>query len=140
MHISAGFIAFEDGSIRHILSHPLDHKQGFVMSRRPIARSERYDVPQPFIELASRRTEFLFRHLQFGNTPLHIIISSAYLQGMSDVVDTMDAKGMFKEGNPNAPTEVESRGSRNVDGAAPGGSDLPSADPDGAAGLCYSGG
>jgi hypothetical protein len=110
------------------------------MGRRAIHRSERYDVPAPFIDLAQRRTEFLFRHLQFGNTPLHIIISSAYLQGMSDVVDTMDAKGMFKEGWSNATTETEPRGSGIADDPAPGGGNLPGPDPDRATGLCYSGG
>ena len=110
------------------------------MAHRIIPLSERYDVPEPFMNLAQRRTEFLFRHLQYGNTPLHAILASAYLQGMSDVVDTMEAKGLFKEGTPNATTETESRGSRSPDGATPGGSDLPGPDPDGATGLCYSGG
>lgn len=110
------------------------------MGRRPIVRSERYDVPQQFIDLASRRTEFLFRHLQFGDTPLHIIISSAYLQGMSDVVDTMVARGMFKEESSNAQTEIEPRRSGSFDGATPSGGDIPGPDPGGAAGLYYSGG
>ena len=110
------------------------------MAPRSIPRSERYDVPQPFVELAQRRTEFLFRHLQYGNTPLNLIIASAYLQGMSDVVDTMDAKGMFKTGDTDATSEVEPRGSGAIDGPAVGGSDLPSSDPGGAAGLFYSGG
>lgn len=67
------------------------------MAPRIVPRSERYDVPEEFMMLAQRRTEFLFRHLQYGDTPLRHIIASAYLQGMSDAVDTMNAKGMFNE-------------------------------------------
>lgn len=48
------------------------------------------------MDLAQRRTEFLFRHLQFGDIPMRHIIASAYLQGMSDVVNTMDTKGLLK--------------------------------------------
>ena len=65
------------------------------MAPPKVVRSERYDVPQEFIELAQRRTEFLFRHIQHGDMPMCHVIASAYLQGMSDVVDTMEAKGMF---------------------------------------------
>lgn len=50
------------------------------MAPRPVARSERYDVPQPFMDLAHKRTEFLYRHLTYGDTPLRNIIASAYLQ------------------------------------------------------------
>lgn len=63
------------------------------MAPPKVIRSERYDVPQPFIELAQRRTEFLFRHIQFGDMPMRHVIASAYLQGMSDCADAMEAKG-----------------------------------------------
>lgn len=67
------------------------------MAPPKVIRSERYDVPQQFMELAQRRTEYLFRHLQYGDMAMKHVIASAYLQGMSDVVDTMNAKGMFNE-------------------------------------------
>jgi len=63
------------------------------MAPRTVVRSERYDVPQQFIDLATRRTEFLFRHIQFGDMPMRHVIASAYLQGMSDCADALKAKG-----------------------------------------------
>jgi hypothetical protein len=63
------------------------------MAPPKIVRSERYDVPEEFMDLARRRTEFLFRHIQYGETPMKNIIASAYLQGMSDAVDALDARG-----------------------------------------------
>jgi hypothetical protein len=63
------------------------------MAPRKVVRSERYDVPQQFIELAQRRTEFLFRHIQYGDMPMRHVIASAYLQGMSDCTDALEAKG-----------------------------------------------
>lgn len=68
------------------------------MAPRAVVRSERYDVPQPFIDLAQRRTEFLFRHIQFGDMPMRHVIASAYLQGMSDCADALEAKGHLKMG------------------------------------------
>ncbi|MCA6108072.1 hypothetical protein [Bradyrhizobium cenepequi] len=35
-------------------------------------------------DLARRRTEFLFHVMRFGETPLHNILASAYLQGCAD--------------------------------------------------------
>jgi len=67
------------------------------MAPKPVIRSERYDVPEPFIALAQRRTEFLFRHMAYGDMPMRHILASAYLQGMNDCVDAMEAKGLFKE-------------------------------------------
>lgn len=63
------------------------------MAPRTVSRSERYDVPQQFVELAQRRTEFLFRHIQFGDMSMRHVIASAYLQGMSDCADALEAKG-----------------------------------------------
>jgi hypothetical protein len=63
------------------------------MAPKPVIRSERYDVPQQFIELAERRMEFLFRHIQYGDMPMRHVIASAYLQGMSDCADALEAKG-----------------------------------------------
>lgn len=57
------------------------------MAPRTVVRSERYDVPQQFVELAQRRTEFLFRHIQFGDMPMRHVIASAYLQGISDAIE-----------------------------------------------------
>lgn len=63
-------------------------------------RSERYDVPQEFMDLAQRRTEYLFRHIQFGDAPMRFVIASAYFQGMNDAVDALDAKGRIVESAP----------------------------------------
>jgi hypothetical protein len=48
------------------------------------------DVPPPMIDLAKRRTEALFRHMQFGDTPMRMILASAYMQGMTDMIQTFD--------------------------------------------------
>jgi hypothetical protein len=71
------------------------------MAPPKVIRSERYDVPQQFMELAQRRTEYLFRHLQYGDMAMKHVIASAYFQGMNDCVDAMEAKGLFKEGKSN---------------------------------------
>jgi hypothetical protein len=63
------------------------------MSRRPEPRSERYDVPQQFMDLAQRRTEFLFRHITYGDMAMKHVLASAYLQGMNDCVEAMDRRG-----------------------------------------------
>lgn len=52
-------------------------------------RSERFDAPAAFIDLAQRRTEFLFRHLTYGDMPIRHALACAYAQGMSDAVDTI---------------------------------------------------
>jgi hypothetical protein len=75
------------------------------MAPRTVVRSERYDVPQQFIELAQRRTEFLFRHIQFGDMPMRNVIASAYLQGMSDCADALEARGRISAVAPANPTE-----------------------------------
>lgn len=69
------------------------------MAPRPVIRSERYDVPQEFMDLAHRRTEFLFRHIQYGDMPMRMVITSAYFQGMNDAVDALVAKGRIIEGD-----------------------------------------
>lgn len=63
------------------------------MAPKKVIRSELYEVPQPFIDLAQRRTEFLYRHIQSGDMPMRHVICSAYLQGMSDCADALQAKG-----------------------------------------------
>lgn len=65
------------------------------MAPKSVPRSERYDVPQQFIELAQRRTEFLFRHMTYGDMPMRHILASAYLQGMNDCVEAMDRRGLI---------------------------------------------
>lgn len=71
------------------------------MAPRAIARSERYDVPQEFHDLATRRTEFLFRHIQFGDMPMKNVIASAYLQGMNDCVEALERRDRIKDSNAN---------------------------------------
>ncbi|MGJ4888892.1 hypothetical protein ACQR1Y_11900 [Bradyrhizobium sp. HKCCYLRH3099] len=50
------------------------------------------DIPAPFVDLAKRRTEFLFRVMQYSESPLPIILASAYLQGINDAVDAIENK------------------------------------------------
>lgn len=68
------------------------------MAPPKVTRSERFDVPQQFMELAQRRTEYLFRHLQHGDMAMRHVIASAYFQGMNDCVDTLDARNRIKDG------------------------------------------
>lgn len=58
--------------------------------------SEQIDVPWAAIELAQKRTAFLFRHLQYGNDPLKMILASAYIQGMNDMFDALDNRGLIQ--------------------------------------------
>lgn len=55
------------------------------------------EVPASTIELARRRTEFLFRHMQYGDSPLRMILASAYVQGMNDMFDTLEARGLLRK-------------------------------------------
>ena len=68
------------------------------MAPRPVIRSERYDVPQQFMELAMRRTEYLFRHIQYSEMAMKHVLASAYFQGMNDAVDALDARGRIAGG------------------------------------------
>ena len=63
------------------------------MIRRLAIRSERVDLPAPFVDLAKRRTEFLFAHMTYGDRPMRLILACAYVQGMNDAVDALDARG-----------------------------------------------
>jgi hypothetical protein len=80
----------------------MEPAHGRQMSPRPQPRSERYDVPEPFIDLARRRTEFLFRHMTYGDMPMRHILASAYLQGMNDCVEAMDKRGLLNPVSPPA--------------------------------------
>ncbi|MFZ5713079.1 MAG: hypothetical protein ACOY3N_09585 [Bradyrhizobium sp.] len=66
------------------------------MAPKRIIRSERYDVPQQFVDLAERRTEFLFRHIQYSNMTMRAVLASAYLQGMSDCANALEARDRLK--------------------------------------------
>lgn len=61
------------------------------MAPPKVSRSERYDVPQQFMELAQRRTEYLFPHIKWNMT-LKDALASAYFQGMNDAVAALDAR------------------------------------------------
>ena len=53
---------------------------------------ERVDVPPRFIDLAQRRTEFLFHVMTYGDQPMKLVLASAYLQGLGDAADALEAK------------------------------------------------
>lgn len=62
------------------------------MAPRISPRYERIDVPHRFINLAQRRTEFLFHIMTYGDQPVRLVLASAYLQGVGDAADAIDAK------------------------------------------------
>lgn len=60
------------------------------MRKRPMY--EQIDVPPQFIDLARRRTEFLFRVMTYGDQPMKIVLASAYLQGLGDAADALEKR------------------------------------------------
>lgn len=60
------------------------------MRRRP--EYETIDVPRNFIDLAERRTEFLFHVMRYGRQSIQTILASAYLQGVEDGATAMERK------------------------------------------------
>jgi hypothetical protein len=50
------------------------------------------EVPAPMIDLAKRRTDFLFRYIQYGDRPMREILASAYMQGMNDMFDVIERR------------------------------------------------
>lgn len=65
------------------------------MTHKQTARE--VDVPPTAIELAKRRTEFLFRYMTYGDTPMRMILASAYIQGMNDMFDALDNRRMLRK-------------------------------------------
>ena len=59
-------------------------------------RSREVEVPGPMIGLSERRTEFLFRHMQYSSSPMKTIRASAYLQGMNDMFDALENARMIR--------------------------------------------
>lgn len=49
-----------------------------------------YDLPPEMIDLARRRTEFLFRLMTYGDQPMRMILTSAYMQGMNDMFQVLE--------------------------------------------------
>jgi len=62
------------------------------MAPRPRPTYESVDVPARFIDLAQRRTEFLFHVMTWGDKSMRIVLASAYLQGLGDAADALEAK------------------------------------------------
>jgi len=73
------------------------------MAPRSRPRYEPVDIPAPFIDLAQRRTEFLFHVMTYGDKPMKIVLASAYLQGVNDAVDALDAKASREKEAPPSP-------------------------------------
>lgn len=67
------------------------------MAPRMAPRSERIDLPAPFVDLAKRRTEFLFNRMTYGDMSMRMVLACAYVQGMTDGVDALIAKNMLVE-------------------------------------------
>ena len=68
------------------------------MKQKPIV--ERIDVPHRFIDLAQRRTEFLFRIMTWEDATMRRVLASAYLQGLGDAADALDAKAKREAAGP----------------------------------------
>ena len=64
------------------------------MRQEPTSRD--VEVPAPMIGVAERRTEFLFRHIQYGPGTMKTILTSAYIQGMNDMFDAIEGAGMLR--------------------------------------------
>lgn len=72
-----------------------------------MAGSREVDIPAPMIGLSERRTEFLFRHMQYGPMTMKAILSSAYMQGMNDMFDALENAGMIRANKKAAPLPKE---------------------------------
>lgn len=70
------------------------------MAPRPVERYERVDVPPQFVDLAKRRTSFLFHVMRFGEQPMHTVLASAYLQGLGDAADALENKAKREHALP----------------------------------------
>lgn len=75
------------------------------MAPRSIPRSERIDLPAPFVDLAKRRTEFLFNHMTYGDMSMRMVLACAYVQGMTDGVDALIARNLIVDASPQAQRE-----------------------------------
>lgn len=60
------------------------------MGRKKYPEYETIDVPRNFIDLAERRTAYLFHVMQFRHQSLRTILASAYLQGIGDGADAIE--------------------------------------------------
>lgn len=60
-----------------------------------MSKTKEVEIPQSMIGLAERRTEFLFRHMQYGPNPMKTILASAYMQGMNDMFDVLENARMI---------------------------------------------
>lgn len=70
------------------------------MAPRPRPMYERVDVPPQFVDLAERRTEFLFHVMNYGNQPMRLVLASAYLQGLGDAADAIEARDKRSKPEP----------------------------------------
>lgn len=55
-------------------------------------------VPQPMVDMAKRRTAGLFRQMQYSDTSTKTVLASAYIQGMHDLFETIEARGRLRWG------------------------------------------
>lgn len=49
-------------------------------------------MPSQFVDLAQRRTEFLFHHITYGDMPLRRALANAWLQGGMDIVEATERR------------------------------------------------
>jgi hypothetical protein len=66
------------------------------MTRRKLIVRE-IPTPTSAIELAQKRTEFLFRCMAYGDTSMPMILASAYIQGMNDMFDALERRGLIAD-------------------------------------------
>jgi len=73
------------------------------MAPRKRPMYERIDVPACFVDLAQRRTEFLFHVMTYGDQPMKSVLASAYLQGLGDAADAIENRDKRLKIEPPAP-------------------------------------
>lgn len=66
------------------------------MKHKP-PRSQRYDVPWKLLDLAQRRTEFIFAHVTYGDIPLRRALACAYAQGLADAGEANDSSSAERQ-------------------------------------------
>lgn len=68
------------------------------MGRKKYPEYEAIDVPRNFVDLAERRTDYLFHVMRFGQQSLKLILASAYLQGVNDGATAIEHKHEREQG------------------------------------------
>jgi hypothetical protein len=74
-----------------------------TVAPKPTPRFERVDLPAKFLDLAHRRTQYLFHVMTWTNDSMKSILASAYLQGINDASDALENKAKREGVTPPLP-------------------------------------